>query len=71
KKNEDRNKRPVAFNKRTYRRRCIIEQTIGWLKECRRVATRYDKLARNFLAMVKLSMIGRYLRIIAPWNSAI
>ncbi|WP_372723508.1 hypothetical protein, partial [Novipirellula sp.] len=35
KKNEYRNKRPVAFNKRTYRRRCIIEQTIGWLKECR------------------------------------
>jgi len=71
KKNENRNKRPVTFNKRTYRRRCIIEQTIGWLKECRRVATRFEKLARNFLAMVKLSMIGRYLRIIAPWNSAV
>ncbi|WP_052031752.1 transposase [Novipirellula maiorica] len=59
------------FESRTYQRRCIIEQTIGWLKECRRVATRNEKLARNFLAMVKRSMIGRYLRIIPPWNSAV
>lgn len=71
KKNEDRSRRPVQFDRASYRRRCIIEQLIGWLKECRRVATRYEKLARNYLAIVKLSMIGRYLRIIAPWNSSI
>lgn len=71
KKNENRASRPVEFDKASYRRRCIVEQLIGWLKECRRVATRYEKLARNYLSMVKLSMIGRYLRIIAPWNSAV
>lgn len=71
KKNEDRAKRAVCFDEASYRRRCIIEQMIGWLKECRRVATRYEKLARNYLSMVKLSMIGRYLRIIAPCESAI
>lgn len=71
KKNEDRASRVVEFDKASYRRRCIIEQTIGWLKECRRVATRYEKLARNYLSMVKLSMIGRYLRLIAPANSSV
>lgn len=71
KSNEDRDARTVEFDKTSYRRRCIIEQVIGWLKECRRIATRYDKLARNYLSMVKLSMIGRYLRIIAPTNSQV
>jgi Transposase and inactivated derivatives len=71
KTNEDRDCRVVEFDKASYRRRSIIEQMIGWLKECRRVATRYEKLARNYLSMVKLSMIGRYLRLIAPWDSAV
>jgi len=44
---------------------------IGWLKECRRVATRFEKLARNYLSMVKLSMIGRYLRTFAPADSSV
>jgi transposase len=34
---------------------------IGWLKECRRVCTRYEKLAVNFLAMIQLAIIQRYL----------
>ena len=71
KTNEDRASRAVDFDKASYRRRCVIEQLIGWLKECRRVATRYEKLARNYLSMVKLSMIGRYLRIISPHNSSV
>lgn len=52
------------FDKETYRRRNIIERLIGWLKECRAVFTRYDKLAVNYLAMVKLAIIQRYLRIV-------
>lgn len=71
KENEDRTARMVEFDKPSYRRRAVIEQLIGWLKECRRVATRYEKLARNYLSMVKLSMIGRYLRLIAPADSRI
>jgi len=39
-----------------------VERCISWLKEARRVATRYEKLARNFLAMLKLTMIDRLLR---------
>ena len=53
----------VKFDKGAYKRRSIVEQTIGWLKECRRVATRFEKLAINFLAMMKLAMIQRTLRI--------
>jgi len=31
-------------------------------QECRRVATRYDKLAANYLAFVKLASIRIWLR---------
>jgi transposase len=54
----------VMFDKATYRKRSIVEQTIGWLKECRRIGTRFEKLAINFLAMVKLAMIKRTLRLL-------
>jgi len=53
-----------------YRRRNVVERCIGWLKECRRVATRYDKLACHYLAMVKLAMIQRCLRLLDPSNRA-
>jgi hypothetical protein len=42
----------------------VIERCIGWLKESRAVATRYDKLAVNFLATVHVAMIERYLRLL-------
>jgi transposase len=54
----------VQFDKASYRGRCVIEQCIGWLKECRRVATRFEKLAINYHAMVSLAMIGRYLKLL-------
>ena len=54
----------VPFDKATYKRRCIVEQTIGWLKECRRIGTRFEKLAINFSAMVKLAMIKRTLKLV-------
>jgi len=54
--------RPLSFDKEAYRRRSIVEQCVGWLKECRRIGTRFEKLAINFVAMLKLAMIERYLR---------
>ena len=51
-----------AFDAEAYRRRNVVECSVGWLKECRRVATRFEKLAINFLAMLKLAIIERYLR---------
>jgi transposase len=52
------------FDKATYRRRNIIERLVGWLKENRRLATRYEKLAVNYLALVKLAMIRRCFHLL-------
>jgi transposase len=59
KKNQQRD---PHFDKRNYRKRNIIERCIGWIKESRRIATRYEKLAIHYLGMVKVGMIMRYLR---------
>src|SRR5437867_5396839 len=56
--------RRVTYNRDHYRRRSTIEQCVGWLKECRAVATRYEKLALNYLGLVKLAFIERYLRLL-------
>ncbi len=56
--------RRPGFDEEKYRRRNVVERCIGWLKECRRIATRFEKLAVNFVAMFKLAMIRRYLRVL-------
>jgi len=58
--------RPVTYNKAAYRQRNGIERCIGWLKQRRSFATRFEKLAVNYLTMVQLAFIQRYLRILAP-----
>lgn len=40
----------IPYNKAAYRQRNLIERMFARLKDFRRIATRYDKLARNFLA---------------------
>jgi transposase len=55
-----------SFEKATYRRRNVVERCIGWLKDRRRLATRFEKLAENFLAMVKLAMLERLLKALLP-----
>lgn len=50
------------FCKDNYKRRNIVERVFGWLKEARRLATRFEKLAINYLAMVKLAMIKELLK---------
>ena len=63
KANEDRDARAVAFDKEAYRDRNIVERLIGWLKECRRIFSRYEKTASNFAGMIKVAFIQRYLKI--------
>ena len=53
---------PRRFDKPKYRQRNAIERCFGWLKECRRIATRYEKLASSFKAMVCVACIDRCLR---------
>jgi len=52
--NRSNRKQPFSFNKRLYKERRRIENAFGRLKDFRRIATRYDRLARNFLASVCL-----------------
>lgn len=51
-----------GFDKKKYKERNLIERCIGWLKENRRIATRYEKLAITYRAMVQLGAIRRMLR---------
>ena len=48
-------KEPFSFSKRLYKLRWRIEAAFNRLKDFRRIATRYDKLARNYLASVCLA----------------
>ena len=48
------------FDKKAYKGRNVIERCFCRLKDFRRVATRYDKLARNFLAGVHLAALVAY-----------
>ena len=53
-------KRKHPFDKTAYRARHIIERPFCRLKDWRRIATRYDKLADNYLAAVALAAIVIY-----------
>ena len=44
--------------------RSVVEQCVGWLKEFRRIGTRFEKLAVNFHGMLQLAMIRRYLKLL-------
>jgi transposase len=60
---------PICFSPYLYRARNLVERFFNKIKQCRRVATRHDKLAANYLAFVKLASIRIWLRAIesAPW----
>jgi transposase len=45
----------IPHDRQVYRQRNVIERMFGRLKDFRRIATRYDKLARNFLGGVLLA----------------
>jgi transposase len=48
-------KQPFSFNRRLYKARWLIENAFNRLKGFKRIATRYDRLARNYLASVCLA----------------
>jgi transposase len=47
---------PYPIDAAAYKERNRVERLINKLKQFRRVATRYDKLANSFLAFVKLAL---------------
>jgi len=52
--NKSNRKQPFSFDRKSYKLRHRIENAFCRLKDFRRIATRYDRLARNFLASVCL-----------------
>ncbi|WP_285498024.1 transposase [Actinomadura sp. NBRC 104425] len=46
--------RPPAFDPAVDRRRNVVERCLNRLKQWRGIATRFDKLARNFRAAIVL-----------------
>lgn len=55
-------KKRIRYDKETYRGRNVIERCFCRLKDWRRIATRYDKLARNFLsALCFVAMLAYWL----------
>jgi transposase len=53
--NRPNRRQPFSFSKRLYKLRWRIESAFNRLKDFRRIATRYDKLRRNYLASVCLA----------------
>ena len=55
---------PICFSPYLYRARNLVERFFNKIKQCRRVATRYDKLAANYLAFIQLASIRLWLRVL-------
>ena len=55
-------KRKPRFNRGLYRERNRIERLINRLKQFRRIATRYEKRAENYLAMLTIAAILIWLK---------
>jgi transposase len=51
------------LSRHLYRARNLVERFFNKIKQCRRVATRYDKLAANYLAFIQLASIRLWLRV--------
>jgi transposase len=52
----------ICFSPHLYRARNHVERFFNKIKHCRRIATRYDKLAANYLSFVQLASIRLWLR---------
>jgi len=52
---------PICFSPYLYRACNQVERFFNRIKQCRRVATRYDRLAGNNLAFVQLASIRLWL----------
>jgi transposase len=57
---------PICFSPYLYRARNLVERFFNKIKHCRRVATRYDKLAANYLAFVQLASIRLWRALMSP-----
>jgi transposase len=56
-------KEAICFSPSLYWARNLVERFFNKVKQCRRIATRYDRLAANYLAFIKLASIRVWLHI--------
>lgn len=54
-------KKPHPYDKERYRKRNQVERLMNRLKRARRIATRFEKRARYFTAMVTLACVMAWL----------
>ena len=52
----------IHYSKRLYKKRNLIERFFSKIKQFRRIATRFDRLADNYMAMIKLASTRLWLR---------
>ena len=67
---------PIDYDRVLYRERNIVERSIGWLKQDRRIATRYEKTAASYLGFVLFAAARQWLRnplanVHTPYTSAL
>lgn len=46
-----------GYDRHLYRERCLVEHFFQRIKRFRRIATRFEKLARNFLAFLHVAAV--------------
>jgi transposase len=59
----------IGFDKDLYRQRNVVERLIGRLKENRRIATRYEKHADRYQAMIILAFIRIWLKNLLSYTA--
>src|SRR6202047_5077173 len=60
----------LCFSPYLYRARNLVERFFNKIKQCRRVATRYDKLSANYLAFIKLARSAFGCALMSPRPSS-
>lgn len=53
---------PIPYDKHTYKERNLVERFFCWIKQFRRIATRYEKTATSFAGMLYLGAAMVWLR---------
>lgn len=59
-KNKTQDGRPL----RRYKRRWLVERVFAWLQNFRRLITRHERKAANFLGLVQLGCMAILLRVL-------
>jgi len=59
----------AGFDKQMYKRRNVVERLIGKIKEYRRIATRYDKLADSFKCFIMIGFTRIWLKDLLSYTA--